>query len=283
MTFKKFRKNHSSVFERRVLKGIPDSCRSRAWHLIVDPKAEGHPRRPSVNSFFEKVVPAINDVIERDIPRTMPGVSMFTQDAARESLYRILRAYCNADPEFGYFQGEAFYAALFLVYMSEARAFWTFYYLMQGKRHMLRTMFMHEFDGLKRINIVWKHIFEKRYPKVYKAVTDMGCDPMIYTPSWFLTAFLNLDFPPVFRLRIMDRYLAFGMRAILSLGLAVISLLKNQLVGAGLELVIPLMQNPCRGERLKDWRNIIPKWDKLFISKSQYTRLFAKLGVVPLP
>jgi hypothetical protein len=213
----------------------------------------------------------------------MPGVAMFTQESVRESLYRILRAYSNVDPELGYFQGMAFSAALLLAYMTEHRAFWAFYHIMKGKRHMAREMYLREFEGLKKLNVVWAFLFKKKFPKVYQAVKALNIDEMLYTPSWFLAAFLNLDFPPPLRLRIMDRYVAFGTRAILSLGLAIVSLLRKELTTGTMEVVLPLLQNPGHGEPLKDWRNIIAAWDKFFLSKKEYDQTFPKAGVEYIP
>jgi hypothetical protein len=261
------------------MQGIPDSCRSRAWHLILDPKAEGHPSRRTVDSFFSKCVPPSDAEIMRDIPRAMPGVRLFTQSAVRESLYRILRAYANADPEVGYFQGFIFSAALFMSYMTEFRAFWTFYHLMQGREHRLRELYICDFEGLKDLNKVWAYLFNMRLPDVYLKVRSLGIDEMLYTTSWFLTSFLNLGFPPIFRLRIMDRYVAFGTRALLSLGLAIASLLKDELMEANREVALSLLQSPASGKALKEWRDILARWDKMFIPKKEFEAAFRRLDL----
>ena len=45
----------------------------------------------------------------------------------QQSLRRILRWYAALDPEVGYCQGMGFLAGLFLTYMIEEHAFYTFY------------------------------------------------------------------------------------------------------------------------------------------------------------
>jgi hypothetical protein len=203
---------------------------------------------------------------------------MFTQKNVRISLYHVLRAYSNADKELGYFQGMAFPAALLLAYMPEERAFWAFWYLMRGK-HRLRDYYINDFANLKKLNRVWDVIFEKKYPKIYANFKKFEIDPLVYTTSWFLTAFLNMDFPAVLRLRIFDRYCAFGTRALLSLGLTCISLLKKELMASEMGEILPVLQNPSRGQRLQDWRVVIAKWDKLFISKIECSSYFERVGV----
>jgi hypothetical protein len=277
--FKTFCKTHRPVFERRVMKGIPDSMRSRAWLLILDKAWETHPKRPTVTHYFKKGVPPCDQVIHADIPRTMPHVEMFSLLSVRESLYRVLRAYSNADTELGYYQGMAFPAAMLLSYMPETHAFWAFYHLMNGKGHKMRTYYVHDFVNLKQFNKVWDLLILAKYKAIHANLHKLDIDPMIYTPSWFLTAFLNIGFPPVFRLRAFDRVVTFGTRALLSLGLAVVSLLKKELMGPDMEVIIPLLQNPCNGARLKDWRQIIIKWDKVFLTKAEVSKCFQKAKV----
>jgi hypothetical protein len=278
-----FRREHRSVFERRVKKGIPDAVRSRAWLLILDPKAEKHPIRPSLNHYYKKGVPPCDQTIRADIPRTMPDVEMLACHSARQALYNLLRAYSNADPELGYYQGMAFPAALLLAYMWPTRAFWAFYHLMNGRGHMFRNYYVHDFVNLKLLNRVWDVALGTRYKTIHANLTKLEIAPVVYTSSWFLTAFLTIQFPPVLRLRIFDGVVAFGTRALLSLGLACVSLLKKELMGSETELVVPLLQNPNRGERLKDWRLVIKKWDKLFISRKDYATFFRKAAVEEFP
>jgi hypothetical protein len=220
--------------------------------------------------------------MERDLQRTLPGGAMLTTEGVSGSLYRILRAYLNDDPELVYSQGMAFSAALLLAYMTEPRAFWAFHSLMKGKLRV-RDLYVGDLDGLRKLNVVWVFLFKKKYPKIYQAVKALEIDEMFYTPSWFLAGFLNLEFPPLFRLRIMDRYVSFGTRASLSLGLAIVGLLRKELTTGTLETVLPLLQNPCHAEPLKDWRNVIIAWDKNFISKKDYDHMFTRIGVEYIP
>jgi hypothetical protein len=181
----------------------------------------------------------------------------------------------------GYFQGLAFSAALLLSYMNEPRAFWAFYHLMNDPSHAVRQMYIRNFEGLNKMNKVWAYVLQKKLPKVYANLKALMIEEMVYTPSWFLTAFLNVNFPPVFRLRVMDRYVTFGTRAILSLALAIVTMMKDDLINPHMEVVIPLLQNPCT--KLKNWRAIIERWDKLFITPKDYAKYFSRVGEEPIP
>ncbi|OHT03768.1 TBC domain containing protein [Tritrichomonas foetus] len=271
------------ILEERVLKGIPDCLRSLGWKLILDPKSINNPKRPSVQSFFDKGEPPCDYVIRVDIPRTMPRVPMFTEADVRTSLYTILRAYSNADPELGYFQGMGFPAAILRTYMEETEAFWCFHNLMRGKKHMVRNYYDHEFENLRKICTVWDFILEKKFPLVHKQLKSLGVDHMIYTPSWFLCAFMNINFPPVLKLRIFDRFAMFGTRALLSLGMAIIDIHKKEIAKGGMDVCVPILQNPPDSPKMKDWRKILKYYDRNFLNRHEYKKFFRKLNIPVLP
>ncbi|OHT01355.1 hypothetical protein TRFO_07592 [Tritrichomonas foetus] len=270
----------------RTLKGIPDSCRARAWKLLLErgEKKKKDKKKENVQAFYDRGIPATDHTIRVDIPRTMPHVPKFADSEIRMSLYRILRAYNNADADLGYFQGMGFNAALFLKYMNEEDSFWCLYNLMRGKEHMVRNYFANQFSGLKKINTLWEILLEKKFKNVAAKLKQLGIDPMVYTPSWFLCAFLNLDFPPQMVLMIMDRFIVFGTRTLLSLGLAVIDLNQGAFEGkAGIETILPLLQNPTTAKSMKDWRLVIQKWNKYYLTKKQYWALFKEAEMKEFP
>lgn len=281
MTRKGFR-----VVKERTIKGIPNDIRPKAWILLLDPPDQRKPNRGSVQEFFDKGVPSVEHTIRVDIPRTMPNVPEFLKTETRQSLYRILRAYSNASGGGGYFQGMGFHAAIYLLYIKdEEKAFWCLYNLMQGEKHRVKDLYENEFAGLKVMNTVWEVLLEKKFKNVYNKLKSLGVDPMIYTPSWFLCAFLDLDFPPVLRLKIIDRFIVFGSRQLLSLALAIIDLNQEALSGssAQMDTVLPLLQNPTNAKTMKDWREIVKKWDKHYMTKKEYSALFKKAGLKEIP
>jgi hypothetical protein len=212
----------------------------------------------------------------------MPHVGIFAQSSARESLYRVLRAYSNADPDLGYYQGMAFPAALLLAYMPETQAFWAFYHLMRGKGHMLRAYYVDDFKNFKQVNAAWEALLHAKHRAVAANLKKLDVYPMMYTPKWFLTAFLAVNFPPAFRVRAFDRIAAFGTRAMFSLGLAIVGMVEADLLGASMEQIIPILQNPGDSPRLKDWRALVAKWDKVFMTKAELEKLFKKAGATDI-
>jgi hypothetical protein len=177
----------------------------------------------------------------------------------------------------------AVYAALLLGYMDEGPAYWSFYHLLCGPKHKLSEFFVDDFLQLRLLNVVWDKILEIRFPKVHANLKRLKVEPMTYTPNWFLTAFQVLPFPNVFRLRVFDRYAAFGTRALLSLGIAIIKVIKADLEIVGAAKAAALLQNPATHPMLQDWRKLVRKWDRAFLSPSQYKSYFEKARVTFFP
>jgi hypothetical protein len=59
------------------------------------------------------------DVIERDIKRTMPGHLMFKTEEGRRKLTNVLTAYSRWDEKLGYVQGMNFIVANLLINLPE--------------------------------------------------------------------------------------------------------------------------------------------------------------------
>jgi hypothetical protein len=277
--FRHYRKGHIDKYEGRILKGIPDACRSRAWYLILDSKFEETAKRPAFESLIARAVPDSDRVIRADIRKTLPLVSMFTQNDISDSLYRIIRAYVNYDADLGYCQGMAFSAALLLAYMPEAKAFWSYWHLMKGTRHMFRNYFLNDFTNLKRMNVVWEALLKKRFPKVAQNFAKYKVEPMHYTPPWFLTGFQSMPFPPLLRLRLFDRQAAIGSRAILSFALAIIETEKDTLSKGNMDAIMPILQKPYLQPSFQDWRLVLKKGDKLFLSRKAYADALKAVGL----
>jgi hypothetical protein len=273
--------SRSRVFKRRVLKGIPEACRGRVWYELLDSEAGGGAGklRPTVESLFSKAVPESDQLIRVDLPRAIPFMRMFSQRNPEESMYRLLRAYSNADSEVGYLQGMAFFAALFLSYLDETRAFWAFWQFMQGSRHEFSKFYSQNFARLRELNRVWDALLEKKYPKVAKNLKRVQIDPMAYTSGWFLTGFQSMEFPAPLRLRIFDRQIGFGTRALLSFALTIVSIGKKQLEKGSAEDCLLWLMNPVRLGKFGDWKEVLKKCESHFLSTSKYREAFKRARV----
>ncbi|OHS96689.1 ecotropic viral integration site [Tritrichomonas foetus] len=275
------------VIKRRIMKGIPDGMRMWAWQLILDPKAFKNVQllnqRETVQSFVEKGRMECCNIIEVDLPRTMPQMVMFSKTDAIDSLRSILHAYSNYDSDLGYTQGMAFYAAMLLCYMEEATAFWCFKEIMMGKSHLLRNFFLPEFPSLNKLTQVWEYYLNTKFKKIGKRFESIGVLTIMYAPSWFMCNFLNSSFPMVLKLRIFDCYLYFGTRAIFSFAITIVKMHEKVLMTEPMEHVVPLLQRPAETKYMSDWRAVIKNWQANFLTKKQYKELFTKCKIEYIP
>lgn len=266
----------------RIKKGIPDCLRSKVWQLLLDPEAcspkqgddSQENKRPSIQSYILIGRSKSCKTIEADLHRTMPHVKMFCDESVINFLREILHAYSNKDTETGYYLGMAFLAAILLVYLDEVQVFWFFVNLMNGPKLQFRRLFIHKFSGLNELNLVWEKLLALKFACVEKI------DPILYTPAWFLCSYLSLPFESTLKLRIFDRTLMFGARDLLSFGLTIIALNKKLLETEKAPKILLYLQHPDEHESFKDWRNVISKFDELWLSQSDYDRLF-KITNIP--
>jgi hypothetical protein len=264
----------------RVFKGIPDCLRGKVWQNILDHNFDREQvNRHAVSSLVSMSrLPSV-DTIEVDLARTLPKMAMFSETNVRDSLKRVLHAYTNVDPEVGYVQGMAFPAAMLLSYMDETRAFWCFMRLMAGEKFQFRRLYMNSFEGLRSINKVWERLLSIRYKRVSDNFAQKGVMSGLYSTSWFLTAFMNVDFHPALRLRIFDRYVMFGHVALLSFALVIIAVNEEVLSTGNLTQILAPLQKPEQSEKFKDSRKLIAAYDKLWIKPKEYEKLFRTVGI----
>ena len=274
------------VIHRRIKKGIPDCMRSLAWRLLLDPASQNpniYSLRPSIKSLVQKGRQECCNIIEVDLPRTMPQMEMFQKSNAIDSLRSILHAYSNYDSALGYTQGMAFYAAMLLCYMEEEQSFWCFVSLMKGKKHHLRNVFSPGFPALDKLRKVWEYALNRHFKSVAKKLDEIGLSTIMYVPSWFMCNFFNMPFPMVLKLHLFDCFLGFGTRAIFSFAMTIIKMNKDVLLSSSMEDALQILQRPYEFQRMKNWRVVLKHWQSDFLTESQYRNFFKKAGVKFIP
>jgi hypothetical protein len=269
-----FKKRHPEKVNKRVQKGIPNCVRGLAWRLILEAEP---PEEPTMEALVEMGVPACMRVIEGDVPRTLPGQVMLEAVPGRGALQKVLRAYANLDQEVGYVQGMAFIAGMFLSYFDEIHAFWCFEALMRSRQH--RLLYVNRFAGLEKLNKAWEVLLHMKYGKIAARMEKLDIRPITYTTAWWLTGFMALEMAPALRLRLFDRFVTFGWRALFSFGLVIVSGLKNLLATGQMLECLEALQRPGTGPALRDWRKAFKKYNKKWIEEKEYRQCFTKANV----
>jgi len=265
---------------RRIMKGIPDSLRGKAWQRLLDPAFEVEAsNRPTIEAMVSIRRPACCDTLEVDLTRTMPKMAMFSSAMAREGLRNVLHAYSVTDIEIGYVQGMAFPAAMLLAYLPEQPAFYCFLGLMSSRKIQLRWLYANNFQGLGLLNKVWDWLLADRFKKIDQTLKSGGIISGLYTTQWFLTVFAAFDFPSEVRVRLFDRYVAFGTRTLLSFALVIVALHRAELESKSAMECLGLFQKPDKSPLFRDWRKVMATFDQMWLSDKEYKKAFKMAGV----
>jgi hypothetical protein len=190
-------------------------------------------------------------------------------------MYKLLRAYANSDLELGYVQGLAFPAGMLMCYCDENVAFGAFYEIMHGLK--LRDLYIRGFANLRLVTEVFKLHLSKHVPNVSALFAKMELDASWFTTSWFLTAFLGLQLPIRIQLNIFDCFCKFGVRALLSMGVAICKMEERNLAGP-LEEVLPLLQHPERMGCMRQEKALWRAWQDVWLPNVEYERLLRKVS-----
>jgi hypothetical protein len=260
-----------SAVARRVRKGIPDGVRSRAWQRLTDSGA-WRARTPPFADLRARAPMEGYRTIDVDLSRTFPQMFFYSQGGMIESLRQVLYAYCQFDPEVGYCQGMSFLAGLFTAYMDAESAFFCFAGLMQGAVAQ-RAYFLPGFPRLMVANDMFELLLGRREPRVKAHLDALGICCAMYTPRWFSTAYQCLDWQPELQFRIFERFLFYGTRFLLWFGMGIVREHREQLAGARMEVILPILQRPNESPRLSEWHTLLRKWERFWIRKKEYAEL----------
>lgn len=231
-----YSKRYPEKIKARVRKGIPDRVRGKAWQLIIG-SPELLQKNPGV---YEKLVATgvtnYDDVIRRDLNRTLPQHVMFREadGAGQKSLYNVLKAFACYDETVGYCQGMGFIIAVCLTYMTEEETFWLIVKLMKDPRWSLGSVFQSGFGAVKQYFFVLEKLIHDHVPKLEKTLLKNEVDVSFFASEWFLTLFAyNFSFDKI--LRIWDIFFYEGWKIIFRIGLAMLKSHQNAMIDSPFE------------------------------------------------
>lgn len=225
-------------FASRLVKGVPDCLRTRVWAQFLD--TNGLYLKDQVLSLkdveFASLylkVSGFERQIDLDIERTLRDHILFKirYSQAQISLFKILVAYSNLDPEVGYCQGMSTIAAFLLLYFDEAGAFDSFVKLMS--RDNLRLMYRAGFPLLFEYFWIQERLMKKFLPTLWTHLAKHSITTSIYATKWYLTLFLS--FPTRLAARIWDLFLFYGLDILPLTAIALLKMHEKRICGMGFE------------------------------------------------
>jgi len=216
-------RNYKKVRER-CRKGIPPSCRARAWlHLCG---AKFRMESAAAPGTWRRLTQARGDArctedIEKDLHRNFPTHELFGgeyEKIGRAELYKVLKAYSVHNPSDGYCQAQAPLAALLLMNMPAEQAFWCFAAICD------RYIPGYYSPGMEAIQLDGDILFgllRRVAPRVHRHLKSQGVEPILYMTEWFLCIFSRtLPWPSV--LRIWDMFLCEGVKVLFRVALVLL-------------------------------------------------------------
>ncbi len=212
-------------FVSRLEKGIPDCLRTKIWGKLLTVNGlyptTFHSDDPVDFTSLYLKISGFERQIDLDIERTLRDHVLFKirYSQSQISLFKILVAYSNLDPEVGYCQGMSTVAAFLLLYFDEEGAFKALVKLMQ--RDDLRLMYKTGFPLLFEYFWIHERLMRKFVPELAKHLDKHNISTSIYATKWYLTLFLS--FPARLAARMWDIFLFYGIDV---LPLIAIALLK---------------------------------------------------------
>jgi len=231
-------KKKSLQLKELVRKGIPHHFRGITWQLLCS--AHNSPEKQKYAEYL-RTTSACEKVIRRDIARTYPEHDFFKEKdgLGQESLFNVMKAYSLHDREVGYCQGSAFIVGLLLMQMPEEEAFAVLVKLMQEYR--MREMFKPSMAELGLCMYQLECLIQEHLPDLHAHFTSQSFHTSMYASSWFLTIF-STTLPQPLACRVMDCFLVDGIEVIFRLGLACLTIGKEELFCMDMEGMLKYFQ-----------------------------------------
>ncbi|KAF4715672.1 hypothetical protein FOZ63_023188 [Perkinsus olseni] len=287
-----FIREQPDKFHRRARRGIPAEYRWTVWKACVS-----HDERFVRNVYWKLTgLGSENEqwgrAIKIDVPRTFPRdqaarTGSQLSEAHLKSLYRILVAYANLNPDVGYCQGMNFVAGLLLLVacpdrnvppssVEEEEAFWVFVCLMEydglagfyrENFPLLDHLFYYDelgraesaqsfyFTPLGRYTHAFDELLARELPDLHDHFTQEGVQPTLYIHQWYLSLFINcLPLQTVFVL--WDVIVSDGLPVILSISIALLKVLRPALMQMEFEDIVRFFKTMKTGDEKCDARVI---------------------------
>jgi hypothetical protein len=225
----------SRKVKKMVQSGIPQSMRAKVWPYL----ANSYIRRraglfeelckTSQNPKGKKGKEGAYDAIDKDLDRAFPDHRLFMGETStgRADLEAILKAYVHYNPIVGYTQGMSLVAGFLLIQMPAEDAFWMLCALLRDI-HM-EGYYSNEMKQLHVDGIIFGQLLQSMDPELAARLTEMGIEPINFTPNWFLPLFTRIV-PWQTLLRIWDMFLFEGPTWILRTALGIIRIIRDPLM-----------------------------------------------------
>lgn len=231
-------RNYYSVnkdhFKERTAKGPPNSLRWISW-LIVSTVPKVRSYKVYLNYLLEEIDDSVDMQICKDLNRTASEFNSNKENLIigsgnyEDKLYRLLRAFSNADKMLGYCQGLNFITG-FLLTVSDNNEIETFYMLVAllNNKWNIRGLFIEEFPLLNYYIDIFDAIMEKECNDIRKHLLKLDMPNEVWISKWIQTLY-TISLPYDINLRIWDYLLTNGIEFIISFSITMLMALEKDI------------------------------------------------------
>ncbi|KAI7864339.1 rab-GTPase-TBC domain-containing protein [Spinellus fusiger] len=231
-------------FVNRVYKGIPDCWRRDAWYYMCTEQLQTAAQDTVLRTTYTNLLQSPSEherQIDLDIPRTMGDHIMFRQryGSGQRSLFNMLRAFSNYDPQVGYCQGMTNIAATILMYYEEEKAFLVLVHMFL--RDPLHDLYRPGFPMLLESFFIQEGLLEYYLPKLYRHLNALGVGSDLYATRWYITLFTGGILPCQTLLRVWDIYFLCGFDIFYVVAVVLLKTMQDQLIKGEFEDCMQLL------------------------------------------
>lgn len=215
-----------SKLKKLVRSGIPASIRARSWQFLA--RSRDYSKPGLYQSLLQGAEGNIHSVIDQDVARCFPNHIHFMDEngEGRKDLRNVLSAYAQYNSDLGYCQGMHCLAGCMLMQMPAEDAFWL---LVATVDRYLKGYFGPELSQIRIDTAIIGELTREHQPKLAQHLESNGVTPVMYIPSWFLTAF-TLSLPWSSVLRLWDVFYFEGVKVFYRISLAILEICKDHLL-----------------------------------------------------
>lgn len=223
---------------------IPATYRRKCWtelaHVVY--RKHAYPAGHYTRIATEPIPLRVREDIDKDVRRAFP------EFARRDPTYtnrldRVLTAHAATHPEYGYTQGQNFFAGVLVHWLEEEEAYWAFCHFTET---LVPGYFTPEMKGAMVDAKLAEVYVREYYPSVYGHLKRLGIRIQQHVLEWFVAVYcktLNIDtvlFPA------LDELFLHGPPGLFLIALGIIGVLEKSILDATDEIDARtvLMQGP---------------------------------------
>lgn len=159
------------------------------------------------------------------------------REDSQDTLYNVLCAYANFDPDIGYCQGMSFVCGHLVYYLNEEDAFWVLVTLVKSSPYELGEMYRPGLPLLTTLLYKLERLIQIYMPNLFLHFQALGVQPVMYASEWFSTVFAY-SFEFNMAARIWDVFLIEGVDYLMNLALAILKIAEIHLLKLNFEQTI---------------------------------------------